>query len=199
MPIPSETALRTRARSLLEAMQACGRWVYAVPREEALAQVRELLGVQGFSLETMIVEGSGERLEAARGETRVLLEDRSELEVAILDASGPDAPEVLGALLDKTGFFAQSTLLRTAYDLSSEEASEALGTLAFMVMRWDARWAELFRSHLDSPEEEQRSSAARALRVASQLVGPSETLRAFLEEARARAKDEALGAALASL
>jgi hypothetical protein len=215
MPIPTETALRTRARTLLEAMHERGRWIYAVPCETAQEHCRSLLEAEGLLLAPAEAreashgghEGEGGSQEessplhfqATRGETRVLVREEPELEVTLIDAAGPDAPALLAALLEKTGFFAQSTLLGTAHDLDSPEASAALATLASMVVRWDGRWADLFAAHLASTDEAQRLAAAHALRTARAVAGSSKELGAFLDEARANAKSPALGEALQAL
>src|SRR6476469_6830652 len=75
--------------------------------------------------------------------TFVVLE-REDLDVTFLQGDGADALAPLGAILDKTGFFAQSTLLASAFDVGSEDARKALLTLAHMVVGWDDDWADLF-------------------------------------------------------
>ena len=44
------------------------------------------------------------------------LKERDDLEVTLVEARGGDAAAALGVLLEKTGFFAQSALLGSAFD-----------------------------------------------------------------------------------
>jgi len=73
--------------------------------------------------------------------------------------------------LDKTGFFAQSALLGSAYDVGTEDARKALTTLAHMVVVWDGDWADLFfLLHLASPDPVVRHDAVAAVTVATMVA-----------------------------
>ena len=59
-----------------------------------------------------------------------MLFDSAELEVLLIEATGGGAPETLAKVLERTGFYAQSQLLKTAIDVRDPEAPKALRTLA---------------------------------------------------------------------
>lgn len=199
---PTDTALRTRARTLLEAMTARERWVYAVPRERGVEGVRAIALAQGLLALPPATEGNAESFAGASG-TRLRVEDRPDLDVLLLEAEGSEAPTALAAILDETGFYAQSTLLGTAFDVHDEEADVALRTLAAMVAAWDKDWLDLFRLHLTAPEPALRQEAIASLLAACAAARASDKASALLAEVRAAEKDEevrrALDAALTSL
>ena len=87
-----------------------------------------------------------------KGQASLVLFDSPDLDVAFVEAAGPEAPAILADILDRTGFYAQSTLLGTALDVKDPEAPKALRTLAHMVVGWDEDWGDLFLLHLASPD-----------------------------------------------
>jgi hypothetical protein len=117
---------------------------------------------------------------------QVTLLERADLEVALVEAAGADAAGPLGALLDKTGFFAQSALLGSAYDVGTEDARKALVTLAHMVVAWDADWADLFLLHLASPDPVVRHDAVAAVTIAAMVARDKGPALELLAEAAQR-------------
>src|SRR3954451_11988239 len=99
----------------------------------------------------------------------------------LIEGAGGDAPPVLADVLEKTAFYAQSTLLGTALDVRDPEAPKALRTLAHMVVGWDEDWSDLFLLHLASPDPVVRHDAVVALTVAVMVArdrGPAPELLA---------------------
>lgn len=184
MPRPTETALKGRARTLLEAMTERAHWIYAIPAEMDPA-VRAVLGNEGFRL--IEEEGPATRWEGGSDASIATLAS-AELEVVIVTASGGAAVEALGKVLDRTGFYAQSTLLGTALDVKSEEASKSLKTLAHMVVAWDEDWSDLFLLHLASPDAVVRHEAVLALTIAAMVARDAGPAVGLLEEAIKREK-----------
>ena len=178
---PSPTALKDRARTLVERMKNRGRFVYAVPREEARTHLAKVLTERGFALRE--TEDTGRVAKWSNGEDTasfVVLE-RVDLDVTFVQGDGGDAVAPLGAVLDKTGYFAQSTLLESAFDVGTEDARKALLTLAHMVVAWDADWADLFLLHLAGPDPVARHDAVTALTIAAMVArdrGPAPELLA---------------------
>jgi len=201
MPLPTETALKGRARALLEAMTERARWMYAVPRDAGEpATARAILEEAGLAL-----EGSDEAAHVTRhanssGTAAFVLFDSPELEVLLIEATGADAPEILAKILERTAFYAQSQLLRTAIDVRDPEAPKALRTLAHMVVAWDEDWSDLFLLHLASPDPVVRHDAAMALTIATMVARSPGPALALLEEAQKREKfpklKETLGEAI---
>lgn len=189
MKAPTETALKGRARALLEAMTERARWMYAVPREQGeAAAARAILEGCGLRVEESDEKAGVVRLASSSGKAAFVLYDSADLEVLLVEATGPDAPEALAKVLDHTGFYAQSQLLRTALDVRDAEAPKALKTLAHMVVAWDEDWSDLFLLHLASPDPIVRHDAAMALTVATMVARDPGPALALLEEARRREK-----------
>ena len=220
MPRPTETALKGRARGLLAAMTERARWIYAVPREdrenvppilEAAGLVCEErdagAGVARFGVRrpsaSVDPTGAGQGSSGAPVQASFVVFDSPELEVMFIEASGEGAPPILAAVLDRTGFYAQSQLLRTALDVRDPEASKALRTLAHMVVGWDEDWSDLFLLHLASPDPIARHEAVAALSVAALVAREAAPAIGLLEEARRREKfpklNETLGEAITLL
>jgi hypothetical protein len=188
MPRPTETALKGRARALLEAMTARARWIYAVPREGAMAIVRAIAVAGGLRCEEEDLQAGAARFADEKGTASLVALDSPELEVMLLEAAGAGVPEILANVLEKTSFYAQSTLLGTALDVRDEEAPKALRTLAHMVVGWDEDWSDLFLLHLASPDPVVRHDAVVALTVAVMVAGSAGPAAALLGEAIAREK-----------
>jgi len=187
MPRPTDTALRNRARALLEAMTARARWIYAVPQEEGPA-VRALALASGLRV-AQEDEGAGAtRYENEKGSASLVTLDSAELEVLLVEAAGVDASELLAKIVDTAGFYAQSTLLGTAADVRDPEAPKALRTLAHMVVAWDEDWGDLFLLHLAAPDPVVRHDATVALTVAVMVSHEAGPALALLEEALRREK-----------
>jgi hypothetical protein len=177
MPRPTETALKGRARALLEAMTERGRWIYALPRVEGPAAVNAV--ALGAGLRASAGEAGAERFENEGGSAALLVIDSPDLDVAVVEATGPDAPPILAEILERTGFYAQSTLLGVALDLQDPESPKALRTLAHMVVAWDEDWSALFLLHLAAPDPVVRHEAVVALEVAVMVAhapGPALTM-----------------------
>ena len=188
MGVPTETALKLRARTLLEAMTERERWVYALPREVADGQARSFLQERGLSVEEEDAAAGVVRLLDAKAKARFVLFSSAALEVTMVEASGPDAPALLGELLEKTGFYAQSQLLATALDVRDPECVKALRTLAHMVVAWDEDWTDMFLLHLASPDAVVRHEAVASTSVAAMVSRDPEPARRLLEEALSREK-----------
>ena len=92
----------------------------------------------------------------------------------------------LGALLGKTGFFAQTALLESAFDVATPDARKALLTLAHMVVAWDDDWADLFLLHLASPDPVVRHDAVTAVTVAAMVARDKGPVPELLAEAARR-------------
>jgi hypothetical protein len=183
MPIPTETALRGRARALIEAMQERERWIYAVPRDAGIEGARAILDAEGLRCEQEDAAAGVVRLSNEARSIGFVVFDSAELEVMLIEASGGDAAVILAKVLDKTGFYAQTQLLRTALDVKSPEASKALRTLAHMVVAWDEDWSDLFLLHLASPDPVVRHEAALATGIAAMVARDPGPTIALLEEA----------------
>ena len=189
MPIASETALKGRARALLEAMTERARWMYAVPRDAGeLATVRAILLDAGLRPEDGDDKAGVARFASADDKTAFVLFDAADLEVLLIEGTGPGAPDVLATVLEKTGFYAQSRLLKTALDVHDPEAPKALRTLAHMVVAWDEDWSDLFLLHLASPDPVVRHDATLALTVATMVAREPGPALALLDEALSREK-----------
>src|SRR5262245_7535541 len=117
MPRPTETALKGRARALLEAMTARARWIYAIPREEGLRIARAVVEGKGLRCEEEDAKAGAARFADEKGSASIVTLDSAELEVMLVEGAGAEAPPILADILEKTGFYAQSTLLGTALDV----------------------------------------------------------------------------------
>jgi hypothetical protein len=178
---PSATALKDRARTLVERMTARGRFVYAVPPEDARRHLAHVLTAQGFALRETDDGGRVAKWGNSGDSATFVVLERVDLDVTFIQADGSDAVPPLAAILDKTGFFAQSTLLESAFDVGTEDAKKALLTLSHMVVAWDADWADLFLLHLAAPDPVVRHDAVTALIVAAMVArdrGPAPELLA---------------------
>jgi hypothetical protein len=178
---PSSTALKDRARTLVERMTARGRFVYALPREVARRHLAAVLSAQGFALRETDDGGRVSKWSNPGDSATFVVLERADLDVTFLQGDGSEAMAPLAAVLDKTGFFAQSTLLESAFDVGTEDARKALLTLAHMVVAWDADWADLFLLHLAAPDPVVRHDAVTALTVAAMVArdrGPAPELLA---------------------
>jgi hypothetical protein len=181
MPRPTETALRGRARMLLEAMTERARWIYALPRGEGPAAVRAVADAKGLRCEED--EAGAARFANESGSASLVTLDSEALDVAIVEAAGADAPPILAEILDRVGFYAQSTLIGVALDTQDPEAPKALRTLAHMVVAWDEDWSDLFLLHLAAPDPVIRHDAVIALTVAVMVAHDAGPAPALLEEA----------------
>ncbi|HVY45990.1 MAG TPA: hypothetical protein VHB21_08930 [Minicystis sp.] len=188
MPRPTETALRGRARALLEAMTERARWVYALPLEAAETHVRPILTDAGLTVEEEDAGARAARLSNAAGSAHFAVMQSPELDVTLVEGSGSEAPPLLAKILERTGFYAQTELLGTALDVRDEEAPKALRTLAHMVVGWDEDWSDLFLLHLASPDPVVRHDAALALAIAVMVAREPGPAPALLEEAIRREK-----------
>jgi hypothetical protein len=188
MPRPTETALRGRARALLEAMTARARWIYAIPREEGPAAVRAVALAEGLVCVEEDASAGAARWAADRGAASIVTFDSPDLEVLLVEAAGGDVPPILAKILDAVGFYAQSTLLGTALDVREPEAPKALRTLAHMIVAWDEDWSDLFLLHLASPDPVVRHEAVVALTVAVMVAHDAGPAPALLDEAIRREK-----------
>jgi hypothetical protein len=187
MPRPTETALKGRARALLEAMSERARWIYALPRDEpGESSLEAALTREGLVCEERDADASVSRY--ALGKATFVVFDSPELDVTLVEASGDDAPPILAKLLDERGFYAQSRLIGTALDVKDPEAGKALRTLAHMVVAWDEDWTDLFLLHLASPDPVARHDAVAALSIAAMVARDPRPAIDLLREARSREK-----------
>jgi len=186
MPRPTETALKGRARALLEAMTERARWIYAVPRELGERHLRPILEAEGLRCEAH--DAGAARFVQDDDKAMFVALSSPELEVMLIEAAGSAAPAVIRKVLDKTGFYAQSQLLKTALDVHDPEAPKALRTLAHMVVAWDGDWNDLFLLHLASPDPVARHEAVAAVSIAAMVARDPDPAVALLEEALAREK-----------
>jgi len=147
-----------------------GRFVYALPCEEARKHLPKVLTEQGFLLRETEDAGRVAKWTNAPETASFAVLERPDLDVTFLQGDGGDAVAPLGAVLKETGFFAQSTLLESAFDVGTEDARKALLTLAHMVVAWDADWSDLFLLHLASPDPIVRNDAVTALTVATMVA-----------------------------
>lgn len=188
MPRPTETALRGRARALLEAMTQRARWIYAVPREKGPSAARTIALAEGLRCTEEDVKAGTARYENGLRSASLVVLDSPDLEVMLVEAAGSDGPPILAKVIAAFGFYAQSTLLGTALDVRDEEASKALRTLAHMVVAWDEDWSDLFLLHLASPDPVIRHEAVLALTVATMVAREAGPAPALLREAIDREK-----------
>jgi hypothetical protein len=188
MPRPTETALRGRARVLLEAMTERARWIYALPRAEGPAAVHAIALAKGLRCEETDAGAGAARYADEKETVSLVTLDSAELDVLLVEAAGPEAPSVLADILDRTGFYAQSTLLGTALDVKDDEAPKALRTLAHMVVAWDEDWSDVFLLHLASPDPVVRHDAVVALTVAVMVARDAGPAPELLDEAIRREK-----------
>jgi hypothetical protein len=186
MPRPTETALKGRARALLEAMTERARWIYALPRVEGPAAVKAVALARGLSC--VEEEAGAARFADEKGAAALVVLDTPDLDVAVVEATGADVPPILADILDRTGFYAQSTLLGVALDTQDPEAPKALRTLAHMVVAWDEDWSDLFLLHLAAPDPVVRHDAVVALLVAVMVAHGAGPAPALLDEAIRREK-----------
>jgi hypothetical protein len=186
MPVPTDTALRARARGLVEAMTERARWIYAVPRAIGDAHAASIIEACGLVCEERDEAAKVARYANDSRKATMVTFSHVELDVMLLEAAGPEAPEVVRRVLDKTGFYAQSDLLRTALDVHHPETTLALKTLAHMVVAWDEDWSDLFLLHLASPDPIARHGAVLAVGVAVLVAREPGPALALLEEARRR-------------
>jgi hypothetical protein len=188
MPRPSETALRARARTLLEAMTERARWVYALPPDTAAKFLRPILKDRGLNVEEEDQKAKAFRASNAKESAHFVVMESAELDVTLVEASGGDAQPILAEILERTGFFAQSQLIGTALDIKDEEAPKALRTLAHMVVAWDEDWSDLFLLHLASPDPVVRHEATLGLTIAVMVARDRGPAPALLDEALRREK-----------
>jgi hypothetical protein len=167
-------------------MTELARWVYALPTDETHEHLSKTLTAHGFAVDEVAADGKVEKwIDASKAGTFLVLE-RPDLDVVLVEAEGADAARALGALLGKTGFFAQSTLLGSAFDVATEDARKALLTLAHMVVAWDGDWADLFLLHLASPDPIVRHDAVTAITVAAMVARDKGPTTELLSEAARR-------------
>jgi hypothetical protein len=181
---PSPTALKARARALVEGMTDRARWIYALPPEEAKRDIPPIFEAHGFLRQDMADDAKVAKW--TRDDAGLTVLDRPDLEVVLVEGQGAEAAGALGDLLAKMGYYAQSTLLASAFDVGSEDARKALLTLAHMVVAWDADWAELFLLHLASPDPIVRHDAVTALSVAALVARDKGPCLELLAEAARR-------------
>jgi hypothetical protein len=151
--------------------KAC--WVYALP----IAETREA-ATTTFEQRGLVPSGKHGWVNAEQT-LRLNLLEREDLAVALVRAEGLEAAPHLAALLERTGFYAQTALLASAHEMGSADARQALATLAHMVVAWDAGWRDLFRAYLEASDPIDRQAGADALAtaaVASSDPAPAEQL-----------------------
>src|SRR5438445_13044107 len=110
---PSATALKARARTLLERMTDRERWIYALPTPESRDHLAKILGAHGFAVSEIEAGGKVSKWTAKAEAAAFVVFDRDDLDVTLIEAQGSGVVAALGALLAKTGFYAQSALLES--------------------------------------------------------------------------------------
>jgi len=183
---PSPTALVARARTLVETMTDRARWIYALPPAEATRHVASTLEAHGFTRREADASARAAKWTHDSENAAFVLLERPDLDVVLVEAEGAAAADALGALIAKTGFYAQSTLLSSAFDVPSEDARKALLTLAHMVVAWDDDWADLFVLHLAAPDPIVRADAVTALTIAALVARDKGPCLELLDEAARR-------------
>jgi hypothetical protein len=183
---PSATALQARARTLLEQMTDRGRWIYALPPDETEEHLSKTFTEHGFQVLEVDADGKVEKWTNSGETASFVVLRRGDLDVTLVEAEGADAVAALGALLGKTGFFAQSALLESAFDVATEDARKALLTLAHMVVAWDGDWADVFLLHVASPDPVVRHDAVTAITVAAMVAREKGPALELLAEAARR-------------
>jgi hypothetical protein len=163
-----------------------GRWIYALPVAETHEHVSKTFTEHGFHVREVEADGKVEKWINPTETASFVVLRREDLEVTLVEAEGGDAVAALGALLKKTGFFAQSALLESAFDVATEDARKALLTLAHMVVAWDDDWADLFLLHLASPDPMVRHDAVTAVTVAAMVARARGPALELLAEAAKR-------------
>jgi hypothetical protein len=163
-----------------------GRWIYALPPAETKEHLAKTFGDHGFAFEEVDAAGKVVRWSNAAKTSAFVVLERDDLEVTLVEAQGAEAAAPLGALLGKTGFFAQSALLESAFEVATPDARKALLTLAHMVVAWDDDWADLFLLHLASPDPVVRHDAVTALTLAAMVARDKGPAPELLEEAARR-------------
>ena len=161
------------------------RWIYALPTSETRDHLTKILGAHGFAVSEIEAGGKVSKWTAEAEAAAFVVFDRDDLDVTLIEAQGSGVVTALGALLAKTGFYAQSALLESAFDVTTEDSRKALLTLAHMVVAWDEDWADLFLLHLASPDPIVRHDAVTALTVATLVArskGPAPELLAEAAE-----------------
>ncbi len=184
--MPSQAALKDRAKALVHAMNARSRWIYALPRAFGIGALKALLIGHGFRADEEDTQAGVYRLVSDSSQALFVLFDSADLEALIIEAEGAGAAPVLAKVLEKTGFYAQSQLLEMALRLNHPEALKALRTLAHMVIAWDEDWSDLFLLHLASPDPVVRHEAAACLSLAAMVAREAGPSLELLEEARRR-------------
>jgi hypothetical protein len=163
-----------------------GRWIYALPPAETKKHLAKTFGDHGFAVEEVDAAGKVVRWSNAAKTSAFVVLERDDLEVTLVEAQGGDAAAPLGVLVGKTGFFAQSALLESAFDVATPDARKALLTLAHMVVAWDDDWADLFLLHLASPDPVVRHDAVTALTLAAMVARDKGPAPELLDEAARR-------------
>jgi hypothetical protein len=162
------------------------RWIYALPTDEAEKYAAAIFAAHGFEPR----EGEGDdalKIWAnAEATSTLTLVDHEELEITLVEAQGAEAPEPLGALLRKAGFYAQSALIESALDVDTNDARKALLTLAHMLVAWDDEWTDLFRSHLTSADAAVREDAVASITLAAAVARAPGSAPSLLSEALTR-------------
>jgi hypothetical protein len=162
------------------------RWIYALPPADARRHLAKTFADHGFSVREADAAGKVTKWGRNGGGASFTVLERDDLDITLVEAQGVDAAAALGALLKKTGFFAQSALLESAFDVATEDARKALLTLAHMVVAWDSDWADLFLLHLASPDPTVRHDAVTAITIAAMVARDSGPAPELLAEAAKR-------------
>src|SRR5690242_17733814 len=98
------------------------RWIYALPMDEAAEHVAPTLEAHRFGRREADAAARAAKWTRDGDNASFVVVERPDLEVMLVEAQGAAAADTLGALLGKTGFYAQSTLLASAFDVSDEDA-----------------------------------------------------------------------------
>jgi hypothetical protein len=163
------------------------RWIYALPPKEAAQHMAPTLETHRFRRREADASSRSAKWTNDAENAAFVVVERPDLDVLLVEAQGEGAADALGALIGKTGFYAQSTLLSSAFEVESgEDARKALLTLAHMVVAWDDDWADLFVLHLAAPDPLARADAVTALTIAALVARDKGPCIELLDEAARR-------------
>jgi hypothetical protein len=186
MPRPTDTALRSRARALLEAMTERCRWIYAVPRELGAEAVRPIALAAG--LRAIEEEGSAARFSNERESANLVVFDSPELEVMFHRGLGRRRAA------DPRGHPRKNELLRAVHAArhrarrarrGGRQGAPHAGAHGRGLGRGLERSLPL---HLAAPDPVARHEATLALTVAVMVARDAGPAPALLEEAMKREK-----------
>ena len=187
MPNVSDSALKDRARQMLIDMTQRERWIYALPAgAETQAALSGTLSDAGLPEVDSGADGRVRKYQDGSGKMHILVFEHSALGVVLVEARGGTVVPFMQKLLEATSFIPQSQLWATALDVTNENTTRSLTTLAHMAVAWDEDWADLFILHLASPDPIVRNEATKSLVLAAMVSAETADALTILGEAHKR-------------